>query len=46
MAGDGAAMGAAVGGFGGLTQGAGQGAKSQMDIIRRCMQGRGWSVLN
>ena len=46
FAGDGAAMGAAVGGFGGLTQGAGDGMRTQIDIIRRCMQGRGWSVLN
>jgi len=41
-----AAFGAALFGAGGGMQGAGAGARSQKDIIRRCMQGRGWSVLN
>jgi len=39
-------MGAALGGFSGGVQGAGGGARTQRDIIKQCMQGRGWSVLN
>lgn len=45
-AGDGAAMGAAVGGFGGGVRGVADGAHSQVNIIRNCMRGRGWNVLN
>jgi outer membrane lipoprotein SlyB len=45
-AGEFAGMGAAVGGTSGGMTGATEGAKSQMNIIRRCMSGRGYSVLN
>ncbi len=38
--------GAALGGASGAMSGAGAGASSQMNIIKRCMQGRGYSVLH
>jgi len=44
-AGDGAAMGAALGGAQGVTQGAAYGAATQRDIVIRCLQGRGYTVL-
>ena len=44
-AGTGAAVGAAVGGAGGIASGIGSGVSSQKDIIRNCLQGRGYSVL-
>ncbi|GAB6056910.1 hypothetical protein JCM31598_43300 [Desulfonatronum parangueonense] len=40
-----AGMRAAVGGTSGGMTGAAEGAKSQMEIIRRCMVGRGYRVL-
>ena len=40
------ALGASVGGISGGAGGAGQGAQSQIEIIRRCMQGRGYAVLH
>jgi outer membrane lipoprotein SlyB len=36
---------ARVGAVAGAAGGAGQGAQSEIDVIRRCMQGRGYSVL-
>lgn len=45
-AGTGAAIGASYGGAGGALQGGAGGASSQKSIIRRCMTGRGYSVLN
>jgi len=44
-AGEFAGMGAAVGGTSGGMSRAAEGARSQMDIIRRCMAGRGYRVL-
>ena len=43
--GEGAAIGAAVGGAGGLFSGASSGGSAQKDIVRNCLQGRGYSVL-
>ena len=40
-AGTGAALGAISGGATGL----GQGAGAQVDVVRRCLAGRGWNVL-
>lgn len=45
-AGEGAAMGAAVGGFSGGVRGTSSGYNAQANIIRNCMAGRGWNVLN
>jgi outer membrane lipoprotein SlyB len=44
--GAGAALGAAAFGIGGLGGGVAHGVSSQMDIIRNCMRGRGYAVLN
>jgi outer membrane lipoprotein SlyB len=44
--GTGAAIGAAAGGVGGATYGATGANQSQEDVIRNCMRGRGWRVLN
>lgn len=44
-AGDTAVFGAAIGGASGLSQGAAHGVGAQQDIVRRCMVGRGYSVL-
>ena len=41
-----AAFGAAIGGASGGMRGVGSGAVSQQNIIRKCMEGRGWNVLN
>lgn len=41
-----AEAGAKGGAIGGATGGAANGAQTQVDIIRRCMVGRGYSVLN
>lgn len=41
-----AAFGAAIGGVQGAGGGAAQGMGTQIDIIRRCMQGRGYIVLH
>ena len=38
--------GAGVGALSGAAGGAGGGETNQRDVIRRCMGGRGWSVLN
>jgi outer membrane lipoprotein SlyB len=43
--GGGAAIGAAAGGTTGVASGAADGAQGQVDVIRRCMEGRGYSVL-
>ena len=40
------ALGASVGAISGGSSGAGHGAQSQIDIIRKCMQARGYSVLH
>jgi outer membrane lipoprotein SlyB len=44
--GTGAAIGAAALGIGGLGGGVAHGVSAQMDIIRNCMRGRGYAVLN
>jgi len=41
-----AAFGAAIGGGTGLVRGASYGMGAQRDIVLRCMQGRGYSVLH
>ncbi|MGD9974050.1 MAG: hypothetical protein AB7S77_13400 [Desulfatirhabdiaceae bacterium] len=43
--GDMAGAGAAIGGLQGAGVGAAEGAKSQMEIIKNCMSGRGYRVL-
>lgn len=45
QAGEFAGMGASVGGASGGMSGAAEGARSQKDVIRRCMAGRGYNVL-
>ena len=42
----GAGFGAALGGTEGAISGAASGAQTQVDIIRNCMSGRGYSVLH
>ncbi len=44
--GEGAAIGAAVGGASGLAGGAGRGVVRREDVVRRCLAGRGYMVLN
>jgi outer membrane lipoprotein SlyB len=44
--GKGLALGASVGAISGGTSGAGHGVQSQVDIIRKCMQARGYTVLH
>lgn len=43
--GQGAGIGATLGGAEGAIGGAGEGMKGQVDIIKNCMSGRGYSVL-
>ena len=45
-AGTGAAIGAAAGGIGGAAYGGVDSGNTQAEVIRRCMRGRGWNVLN
>lgn len=44
--GDGAAKGAGVGAVGGGARGANQGEKSEVQVVKRCLSGRGYRVLN
>jgi hypothetical protein len=44
-AGQGAAIGAAAGGITGVAGGALHGGQAQQDVIRQCLQGRGYSLL-
>lgn len=44
-AGEGAAMGAAIGGVSGTAAGGAGGVSDQREVIRRCLAGRGYSVL-
>ena len=44
--GSGAATGAGVGGVGGGARGANEGEKSEVQVVKRCLSGRGYRVLN
>lgn len=43
---DGAATGAGVGAVGGGARGAAQGEREEVQVVKRCLRGRGYSVLN
>ena len=44
--GDGAARGAGVGAVGGGARGANEGERSEVQVVKRCLSGRGYRVLN
>ena len=44
--GDGALRGAGVGAVGGGARGANQGERSEVQVVKRCLSGRGYRVLN
>jgi outer membrane lipoprotein SlyB len=44
--GSGAATGAGVGAVGGGARGANEGERSEVDVVKRCLSGRGYRVLN
>jgi outer membrane lipoprotein SlyB len=44
--GEGAARGAGVGAVSGGAKGAGQGEREELQVVKRCMSGRGYKVLN
>jgi hypothetical protein len=43
--GAGAGLGAALGGLGGAAQGSVSGVQTQQSIVKNCMRGRGWNVV-
>lgn len=43
---DGAAKGAGVGAVGGGARGANQGEREEIKVVKRCLRGRGYKVLN
>lgn len=43
---DGAARGAGVGAVGGGARGAAQGEREEVQVVKRCLRGRGYKVLN
>jgi len=43
---DGAVRGAGVGAVGGAAKGASQGERDEVQVVKRCLRGRGYSVLN
>jgi outer membrane lipoprotein SlyB len=43
---DGAARGAGVGAVGGGARGASEGERSEVQVVKRCLSGRGYRVLN
>ena len=44
--GEGAAKGAGIGAVGGGAKGAGQGAETEVQVVKNCLRGRGYRVLN
>lgn len=43
---DGAVRGAGVGAVGGAAKGASQGERDEVQVVKRCLRGRGYQVLN